>query len=135
MSNWVNDYFSDVDAMRLEAYLDRHSEDATVVFGNSPPAIGRTAIAEAIGGLFAVLDGVRHEQRNVWFVNGSDTAVVEALVHYTTKGGVTVALPAVSVLDRDPAAGVRSLRVHTDLGPLFGQVATEALPAAAGVSV
>lgn len=132
MSNWVTDYFSDVDAMRLEAYLDRHSEDAVVVFGNSPSAVGRAAVAEAVGGLFAVLDRLRHEPRNVWFVNDGATAVFEALVHYTTHGGTTVSLPSVSVLDRDTHESVRSLRVYTDLGPLFAQVATETSLVAAG---
>lgn len=85
-----------------------------------------------VGGLLAALEGVRHEQRDVWFVDGSDTAVVEALVHYTTRGGATVALPSVSLLDRDREGKVRSLRLHTDLGPLFAQLATELVPAAAG---
>ena len=44
MSTWIDDYYADVDAMRLEAYVDRHSDDAAVVFGNNPPAVGKEAI-------------------------------------------------------------------------------------------
>lgn len=81
-----------------------------------------------MGGIFAAVLGMRHEQRNVWFVNGGDSAVVEALVHYSTPGGTVVALPSVSLLDRDQAGMVRSLRVHMDMTPLFAQLAGEAAP-------
>ena len=36
MSTWIDDYYADVDAMRLEAFVERHSDDAAVVFGNDP---------------------------------------------------------------------------------------------------
>lgn len=126
LSDWVRAYYADVDAMRLESFLDRHSADAHVVFGNNPPAVGRDAIAEAVGGLFAQLSALRHELRNLWIVDGGASAVVEALVHYTTGGGFTVAVPAVSLLDRDSAGAVASLRVHIDMAPLFTQLAAEA---------
>jgi ketosteroid isomerase-like protein len=126
VSDWVSDYYADVDALRLDAYVQRHAADASVVFGNNPPAVGHTAIAETVGGLFAALSGMRHEQRNKWFVDGGDTAVVEVLVHYRTKGGAEVAVPAVSLLDRGPDGLVRSLRVHIDMAPVFAALADEA---------
>lgn len=125
MSDWISDYYSDVDALRLDAVVRRHAADASVVFGNNPPAVGHDAIAETIGGLFDALSGMRHENRNTWFVNGGDTAVVEALVHYRTKGGAEVAVPAVSLLDRGPEGLVRSLRVHIDMSPVFAALAEE----------
>lgn len=128
MSDWITDYYADVDAMRLQLYLDRHTDDAEVVFGNNPPAVGKQAISEAIGGFWAMIGGLRHERRNLWFVDDGRTAVLEALLHYTTKGGAEVEMPCVSVLDRAEDGRVSSLRVHIDLAPLFERIGAEAAP-------
>jgi ketosteroid isomerase-like protein len=126
MSDWITDYYADVDGMRLQSYLDRHTDDAEVVFGNNPPAVGKQAIGEAIGGFWSMIGGLRHERRNLWFVDDGRTAVFEALLHYTTKGGAGVDLPCVSVLDRAEDGRVSSLRVHIDLAPLFERIGAEA---------
>src|SRR6266536_1576172 len=59
MATWIDDYYADVDAMRLEPYVERHSDDAAVVFGNNPPAVGKQAISAAIGGFWAMSGGLR----------------------------------------------------------------------------
>ena len=87
MSDWITDYYSDVDGMRLQPFLDRHTDDAVVQFANFPPSVGKEAIGAAIGGFWSTIGGLRHERRNLWFVNDGNTAVFEALLHYTTKGG------------------------------------------------
>jgi ketosteroid isomerase-like protein len=111
--------------MRLEAFVERHSDDAAVVFGNNPPAVGKDAIGAAIGGFWSMIGGLRHERRNLWFVNDGDTAVLEVVTHYTTKGGAEVSVPCVSLVDRDGDGKVSSLRVHIDLAPLFEQIRVE----------
>jgi ketosteroid isomerase-like protein len=125
MSTWIDDYYADVDAMRLEANVERHSDDAVVVFANNPPAVGKEAIRAAIGSFFSMIGGLRHERRNLWFVNDGDTGVFEVVVHYTTKGGAEIAVPCVSVLDRDADGKVTSLRVYIDLAPLFERIGAE----------
>jgi len=125
MSNWIDDYYADVDAMRLEAFVERHSDDAVVIFGNNPPAVGKQAIGANIGGFWSMIGGLRHERRNLWFVDGGDIAVLEVVTHYTTKGGAQVAVPCVSILDRDADGKVSSLRVHIDLAPLFERIGAE----------
>jgi ketosteroid isomerase-like protein len=125
MGTWIDDYYADVDAMRLEAFVERHSDDAVVVFGNNPPAVGKEAISTNIGGFWSMIGGLRHERRNLWFVNDGDTAVLEVVSHYTTKGGAQVGVPCVSILDRDAGGKVTSLRVHIDLAPLFAQIGAE----------
>ena len=104
MSTWIDDYYADVDAMRLEAFVERHSDDAAVVFGNNPPAVGKEAIGAAIGGFWSMIGGLRHERRNLWFVNDGDTAVLEVVTHYTTKGGAKVPVPCVSCWTGMPTA-------------------------------
>ncbi|MCU1682873.1 MAG: hypothetical protein JWQ81_3612 [Amycolatopsis sp.] len=123
MTDWVTDYFAVVDAMDLQSFVDNHAEDAVVVFGNNPPAEGKAAISEAIGGFWSMIGGLRHDRRHLWFVDGG-TAVLEASVHYWTKAGSEVVLPCVSLLDRQDAL-VTSLRVHIDLAPLFAEITTE----------
>jgi len=125
MSDWITDYYSDVDGMRLQPFLDRHTDDAVVQFANFPPSVGKEAIGAAIGGFWSTIGGLRHERRNLWFVDDGGTAVFEALLHYTTKGGAEVALPCVSLLDRAADGRVSSLRVHVDLGPLFERIGVE----------
>lgn len=132
MSDWITDFYADVDEMRMEPFLDRFSDDGVVIFGNNPPAVGKEAIGEAIGGLWSVISGLRHEKRNLWFVD-DDTAVFEVVTHYTTLGGAVVSTPCVSILEKDAQGKVRSLRIHIDLAPLFAlfaQVGAEAGAAA-----
>lgn len=125
MSDWITEYFTDVDAMRIESFVGRHAEDAVVVFGNNPPAEGKEAIAAAIGGFWSLIGGLRHDRRNLWFVEDG-TAVLEASVHYWTKAGTELVMPCVSLLDRRPDGLVTSLRVHIDLAPLFAAITAEA---------
>jgi ketosteroid isomerase-like protein len=125
MSTWIDDYYADVDAMRLEAFVERHSDDAAVVFGNNPPAVGKEAIGANIGGFWSMIGGLRHERRNLWFVNDDTTAVLEVVTHYTTKSGANVPVPCVSLLDRNADGKVTSLRVYIDLAPLFAQIGAE----------
>lgn len=129
MSDWITDYYADVDAMRLEPFVARHAEDAVVLFGNNPPAVGRAAIGEAIGGFWTMIGGLRHEVHNRWDVNDGASCVLEVTTHYTTHGGAAVPIRCVSLLDRDADGLVTSLRVHLDLAPLFAAAAAEQEPA------
>ncbi|MTD56073.1 cytochrome P450 [Amycolatopsis pithecellobii] len=125
MSQWIDDYYADVDAGNLDGFLNRHAPDASVVFGNNPPAVGRAAIRAAIGGLFAAVSLMRHEKHNVWPVGDGKSAVVELSVLYRTHGGAEVRLASVALLDRDDAGLVTSLRVFTDLAPLYTVIEAE----------
>ncbi|MHC1561045.1 nuclear transport factor 2 family protein [Actinomycetospora sp. C-140] len=135
MSDWITDYYADVDALRLEPFVARHAEDAVVVFGNQPPTRGIAAIHDAFEGFFGMIGGMRHEVHHRWDENEGNTVILEVTTHYTTKGGAHVPLPCVSILDRDAAGKVTSLRIHIDLAPLFAAMASEAPAASAGEPV
>ncbi|GAA4905541.1 ketosteroid isomerase-like protein [Actinomycetospora succinea] len=128
MSDWITDYYADVDALRLEPFVARHAEDAVVVFGNQPPTVGIAAIHDAFEGFFGMIGGMRHEVHHRWDVDDGATVILEVTTHYTTKGGAPVPLPCVSILDRDAEGKVTSLRIHIDLAPLFAAMAQEAQP-------
>ncbi|MEJ2865222.1 nuclear transport factor 2 family protein [Actinomycetospora flava] len=128
MSDWITDYYADVDALRLEPFVARHADDAVVIFGNQPPTVGIAAIRDAFEGFWAMIGGMRHEVHNRWDENDGNTAVLEVTTHYTTTGGAHVPLPCVSILDRNAEGKVTSLRIHIDLAPLFAAMAQEAQP-------
>lgn len=121
-SDWISHYYADIDAMRVQSFVNRHSEDAVLVFGNNPPLVGKAAIAEAMKQFWDLLESSYHERRNLWFADEGDTAIVEWHVHYETKSGRKFTVPSVSVLDRGPDGLVTSLRVHVDLAPLYEEL-------------
>ncbi len=123
MSNWLDDYYRDADALDMDALLSHHTDDAVVQFGNNPPAVGKEQIAAAIGGLWGAISGMAHTKKNVWHVE-DDTTVLEAIVEYTTHGGTGVPLPVTSILHRADDK-VDNLRVYIDLAPLFEAVEAE----------
>lgn len=94
------------------AYL---TDDARLQFGNAPVIQGRTAIRNTIAHFYAGLSTMRHEIVGLW--DHGDTAVVEAVVHYTRRNGASVSLPCTTVwrLDGDRIADDR---IYMDATPL-----------------
>jgi hypothetical protein len=114
---WVVQYYRDVDAMNMPAFLAHHTADAKVIFGNNPPAVGHDQIGGAIGGLWQAIDGLRHRFINVWS-NGPTNCVIEVAVSYFRKDGKTVTVPCVSILEQRDGK-VAELRIHIDIAPVF----------------
>ncbi|MER7789687.1 nuclear transport factor 2 family protein [Streptomyces sp. NPDC097640] len=128
MSDWIDSFYADIDAQLTERVLDRFAPDGELVFGNNPPAIGHDAMREVLDNLRHALAGLRHEWCNRWTVDRG-TLILEARVHYTTRGGAEVVLPCVTVIDRNPSGPVTSLRVHIDAAPLFAILDAESVTA------
>lgn len=105
---WLEQYFADVDAMRLEAFVAHHAPAARVVFGNNPAAVGLDAIRGAIGGFWDTIAGLSHGFRNVW--EEGPVAIVESAVTYHRKDGESVVLPCVSIVQRDASSSSRRTR-------------------------
>lgn len=116
MSDWIEEYFADVDAMRLDAFVDRHTDDAVVSFNDNPPAVGKEQIRETIGGFWQMIDGLSHEINNRY--EDGDTVILESDVHYTRKDGQKVTVKTASVLHRD-GDRVDQLRFYNDPSPIF----------------
>jgi ketosteroid isomerase-like protein len=113
---WLREYYDDVDNMRLDAYLARHTDDVTVVFGNNPPAVGKDQVGQAIGGFWELIDGMRHNFVNVYEDDGA--TILQAEIDYERKDGQTVRVPATSILQREGDL-VNDLRIYIDLTPVF----------------
>jgi ketosteroid isomerase-like protein len=126
MGDWLEDYYADVDAMRMDAFIDHHTDDAILTFANNPPAVGKDQIREAIGGLWSSIGGLRHEIKRRY--GDDDRAIIEAVTHYTRQDGSVVSIPSASALGRRDGK-VESLTIYMDLAPLFAPA--EAEPASA----
>ena len=114
MEQWITDYYQDVDNLRLDEYVRRHTDDVVVKFANT--AVGKDQVRQAIGGFFQSIGGMRHSFINVY--EEGDTAILELEIDYTRKDGGHVSVPAMSVLHRRGEL-VDQLRIYIDLAPVF----------------
>jgi hypothetical protein len=124
MADSIDALYVSIDALRLDEVLAHFARDGAVVFANNPPAVGHQAIGEALGSFWSLISSIRHEVHNRWDVN-SGTSVLEADVHYATRGGTEFTVPCVTVINRDSADLVTSLRVHIDVNALVAAALTE----------
>jgi ketosteroid isomerase-like protein len=116
MADWVSEYYDDVDNMRLDEWVGRHTDDAVVTFANNPPARGKEEIAQNIGGFWSMIGGLQHNIVNRWDVDG--TTILEVDVDYTRSDGAHVNVPCTSILHRKGDL-VDELRVYIDIAPVF----------------
>jgi len=116
MTHWIDEFHADVEALRLDAVLDRMTADVEVAVGNNPVMKGRDAVRQGLRGLFSTIDGIRHTTLNT-AENGA-LAFHEMKVDYLRKDGRTVSVPVVSVFERR-GGQVSALRIHLDIAPLF----------------
>lgn len=115
--DWVRDYYDNVDSMRLDDFVDSHTDDVVVQFADNPPAHGKEQVREAIGQFWALIDGLEHHFRRVH--ESGATTVLEGDIDYTRKDGQVVTVSCASILDRTPDGKVSRLRVYIDLAPVF----------------
>ena len=112
----LRDLFASIDRQDTDAFVGFLSADARFRFGSAPPATGREAIAEAVGGFFDSIAGLSH--RIDATIRDADTIVCEGEVTYTRHDGTEIALPFVDVFEM---AGERiaDYKIYMDIGPLY----------------
>ena len=113
---WITDYFAMVDRMDLKEFVTWYNDDGSFMFANNPPAKGKEAVSAALGQFYALIDSMHHEKTGIW-VSG-DTGVWEARVHFKTKTGKELILPAASVL-RLKNGKVEDFRMYMDANPIL----------------
>ena len=113
--SWYEEFYARVDAMDIDAMEELCTPDTVLRFANGPEARGRAAMREALGHAWAPLQGLRHEIVEV--TESGDTAVVEAVVHYSLRDGGTVSVPSATAVQRRDGL-VAAQRVYMDLAPL-----------------
>lgn len=108
--------FASIDRMDTESFVSFLTEDCTFRFGSAPEAVGRDAIAAAVGGFFASISGLSHSIERV--VNTDECIAVEGSVTYTRHDGSEIALPFCDIFEAE--SGLISVyRIYMDIAPLF----------------
>jgi hypothetical protein len=113
----VERIFQIIDSMQPGAITDLLAEDATFVFGNAEPLVGREAIDAQLEHFFSTIKGLQHRITNDWQV-GTDT-IVEIDVTYRRLDDKMVSVPAVSIWHTGDEGLITSYRVFVDLAPVY----------------
>lgn len=93
---WLGDYFTMVDRLDPDELVTWYTEDGSFRFANQPPAKGTSAIAAALKQFYGLIVSMHHEKTGCWA--DATSGAWEAIAHFETKDGRTLALPAVSTL-------------------------------------
>ncbi|HEX7301622.1 nuclear transport factor 2 family protein [Lentzea sp.] len=116
-SDMVRRMCAAVDAGDAEAFGAWFAEDATYVFGNDEPLIGRAAVVAATAGAAGALPWVRHVVDQVAEVG--DQLFCRFTIETEAPDGKPLALPCVTVI-RMSGEQVVEYRVHMDISPALG---------------
>ena len=113
---WIDELFAAIDRKDVAAFSEFFAPEATFRYSNSPPAIGRAAIAQSVAALFVALRAVRHRIDERWLL--PDTAIVTGTVTYTRHDGSTLQVPFANVLKRT-ADKIQGYFIFVDSSALF----------------
>ena len=114
----VRKTFDLLDAFDVDGFAALLSEDAAVVFGNSPALEGVEAIRAGQEGFFSAIKSMSHniDAAHIWSKEGS--FVVSGDVTYTRHDGSTLTIPFADVFELK-GDKISRLDVHFDVAPLF----------------
>ena len=116
MSADVAKIFADIDSLDPAKFVAHLTPDAKFRFGNADPVVGREAVAAAVAGFFATIDGMKHHILNSWAVG--DTVIVQIDVEYLRKDGKSVSTPNADILIFDGDL-VRDWQIYIDITPVY----------------
>jgi hypothetical protein len=113
----VMSIFDKVDSRDPHVFSGLFAHDATAVFGNAEPLLGREAIAVGAEAFLSSIAGLRHRLLNEWHVDG--TTIAETEVTYTRLDGNEVTIPVVSIWQVRDDGLLVAYRVFFDLAPVY----------------
>jgi ketosteroid isomerase-like protein len=112
----IDELFRAIDAKNVDALLWFLAPGATQRFGNQKPLRGHEQIREANEEFFGAIDSIHHEVTGLW--ESDDTVVVRLRASYARLDGLTVTIPAVSIL-RSSDGLIVEYEVFADMTPVF----------------
>ncbi|MEV8634607.1 nuclear transport factor 2 family protein [Streptosporangium sp. NPDC051023] len=113
----VRRVFQAVDSFDPDEFARLLAEDATLVFGNAEPLVGREAIATGLRTFFFTIGGLRHRIVRNWQVD-ADT-IAETEVTYRRLDGKDVSVVAVSIWSTRDDGLISDYRIFIDLAPVY----------------
>ena len=112
----IDDLFRAIDAKDVDGLLAHLAPDATQRFGNQEPLRGHEQIRAATEEFFGAIDSLRHDVTGLW--EWDDTLVVRLDASYTRLDGLTVTVPAASILTVSDGL-IAEYQVFADMTPVF----------------
>jgi ketosteroid isomerase-like protein len=109
--------FQVVDLFDPDKFAQLLAEDATLVFGNAEPTVGREAIAAGLRTFFSTIGGLRHRIVRSWQVD-ADT-IAETEVTYRRLDGKDASVAAVSIWRTREDGLISDYRIFIDLAPVY----------------
>jgi ketosteroid isomerase-like protein len=116
---WVNDFFSDVDTVRIEKLAAWFADDIDLRFANNPAIHDKQTALHVLGEFFGTIAGMKHNVQTL--VGTGDEVAQQAIVTYTRVDGRHVPLPVSSYLHRDGAGKLDRLWIYIDMNPLYAE--------------
>ena len=117
-SAWLTDLFAAIDAQDMETFLGFLGDDIVFRFGSAEAVSGHDGVAEAVGGFFASIAGLKHTVQKVW--SGKDSVICEGEVCYTRHDGSELTVPFADSFDMrgDKISGYR---IYIDISALYAE--------------
>lgn len=118
LPKWLTAMFDSVDAFDVDRFLTFLHPDCLFRFGNMAPIAGHAAIRETVGGIFAALKGIRHNNIEAWV--HPDATIASGEVTYIRHDGSELSVPF-AVIFRLERKLVREYLIFVDVSQLFAQ--------------
>lgn len=126
MSNWIREFYDQVDASNVDAFADYCAENVVFRLGAFPTIRGLDDVMEAERQFLTTITSHSHRFVNIFTDN--DTSVLEAVVTYIRLDGRSVDVPCTTILHRT-AEKIDSIRVYLDITAVYAPVdESEAVP-------
>lgn len=119
-TEWVNEWFRDVDAFQIEKLEPWFADDIDLRFANNPIINDKQTALHALGGFYGTIAGLSHKPQAV--ISSGDEVVQNSTVTYTRTDGRLVPLPVSSYLRRNAEGKLNRLWIYIDINPLYAEV-------------
>ncbi len=116
-TQWVMDKYKAVDARDHDAYAAFLADDCKLQFGNNPVVAGEAAMLAGVDNFWHSIHGLNHNFINM--LGSDDLMVLEAMIDYTRADDKVVAIPCVTIIERNKAGEASFIRIFIDLLPVF----------------
>lgn len=114
--HWVNRMYADADSLDPTRAMSWLTDDVVQRMGSAPPTKGVSEARAGYERMLSAMISMNHDFVEIWDVAPGVT-VAEALVTYNRKDGVSITLPATTILRRR-GEKVCDIRIYIDPTPL-----------------
>jgi hypothetical protein len=120
LAGFIQRVFEAGEAMDVQRFAQRFTEDTAYQFGNEPIVRGRQGIIEApsIAAFNKTVKSIKHHVKGMWEIG--DLLVVEMQVTYVRHDGKSFTLPACDTV-RFKGDLVQEMRIYMDIAPVFSE--------------